>query len=334
MIHNYHTVRGILCCYMWCTSPAKSRTLQVQANVEASSKSSCQCADFLGEAAARTRVSQTTGRNDDLRHELLCDCRTFWCRFAGFPYACQSAQLPAKRPVKQSRRQGPRHASKPRKVEWQQTSKPSASQANQANKHSPSINQSNKFLPPSPPTRLSRSIFRNMAPYSAIDDVPDLTGKVFIVTGANSGVGYESTRAFLRKGAEVVMACRNPKRVARAMKRLMADKTLPKGAADNVVFIQLDLGDLKSVKEFASEFSSSFDRLDCLLNNAGLWLGEKARTADDFDQVMGVNHVSEHCLQLSGRDLWLVLVYYILNMITRQGTDFTVNIQTNRHVIC
>lgn len=135
-----------------------------------------------------------------------------------------------------------------------------------------------------------------MAPYSAIDDVPDLTNQVIIVTGANSGVGFESTRAFLRKGAIVVMACRNPKRVKDAMKRLAVDETLPKYAFNNAVFIRLDLADLKSVKQFATEFEAQFDRLDCLLNNAGLWLGEKARTTDDFDQVMGVNHLGAFAL--------------------------------------
>jgi NAD(P)-dependent dehydrogenase (short-subunit alcohol dehydrogenase family) len=135
-----------------------------------------------------------------------------------------------------------------------------------------------------------------MPPYSAFDDMPDLSGKVFLVTGANRGCGLECTRAFLRKGAEVVMACRNESNALAAISLLARDQSLPRGATDKAHYMHLDLGDLESVRKFSEQFLSSFDRLDCLLNNAGLLVDfsdmTKAWTVDGFERTIGVNYVS------------------------------------------
>ena len=146
--------------------------------------------------------------------------------------------------------------------------------------------------PPAPFSQLSKSHTKTMPAYSAINDVADLTGKVFIVTGANSGLGYEATRAFLRKGAVVVMACRNPKKAQDALDELARDESLPSNAIENARFMPLDLADQKSVKSFAAEFMASFEQLDVLLNNAGLMQDKRRTTVDGFEVTMGVNHVS------------------------------------------
>jgi NAD(P)-dependent dehydrogenase (short-subunit alcohol dehydrogenase family) len=122
-------------------------------------------------------------------------------------------------------------------------------------------------------------------------DVPDQSGRTAVVTGANSGLGYVSARELARKGARVVLACRSEARGAGAVNRLMAE--VP-GA--DVEFIRLDLGELDSVREFASVFERAHGRLDLLLNNAGVMALPLGRTADGFETQFGVNHLGHFAL--------------------------------------
>src|SRR5712692_9470596 len=95
-------------------------------------------------------------------------------------------------------------------------------------------------------------------------DIPYQNGRVAIITGANSGVGYESAVALARKGARVVMACRSKEKAERARQALLARAP---GAAVDV--LPLDLGNLESVRTFAESFNAHYVRLDILMNNAG-----------------------------------------------------------------
>ena len=95
-------------------------------------------------------------------------------------------------------------------------------------------------------------------------DIPDLTGKVIIITGANAGLGIENTRQFSEKGATVIMACRNLEKGRKAMEKVLAKNTEAK-----LDLIQLDLADQSSIKTFVQKFTEKYDRLDVLLNNAG-----------------------------------------------------------------
>ncbi|WP_328555675.1 oxidoreductase [Streptomyces sp. NBC_00358] len=122
-------------------------------------------------------------------------------------------------------------------------------------------------------------------------DVPEQSGRTAVVTGANSGLGYVSARELARKGARVVLACRSERRGAEAVDRLVAE--VP-GA--NVEFIRLDLGELDSVREFVSVFERTHDRLDLLLNNAGVMALPLGRTADGFETQFGVNHLGHFAL--------------------------------------
>ncbi len=122
----------------------------------------------------------------------------------------------------------------------------------------------------------------------------DLSGKVYIVTGANSGVGLETTRQLVKQGAHVVMACRrveNAKKVAQSFASLKASlKTSLRGSYE---VMRCDLADLASVRNFVEEFLSSHKKLDGLMGNAGLVvMGSKAHyTVDGFEETIGVNYL-------------------------------------------
>ncbi|MBF6205958.1 SDR family NAD(P)-dependent oxidoreductase [Streptomyces gardneri] len=113
-------------------------------------------------------------------------------------------------------------------------------------------------------------------------NIPDQSGKKFIVTGANSGLGAETVRALAAAGGEVVLACRN---VAKG-ERVAAD------LGDRAVVRELDLADLASVRAFAE----SVDGADVLINNAGVMALPEGRTADGFEKQIGTNHLGHFAL--------------------------------------
>ncbi|MET9454475.1 oxidoreductase [Streptomyces canus] len=119
--------------------------------------------------------------------------------------------------------------------------------------------------------------------------IPDQSGRVAVVTGANSGIGYVTARELARRGARVLLACRSEARGAGAGERLVAE--VP-GA--EVQFARLDLGDLSSVREFAAAYP--YDRLDLLINNAGVMALPYGTTADGFETQFGTNHLGHFAL--------------------------------------
>ena len=130
-----------------------------------------------------------------------------------------------------------------------------------------------------------------MSEHWTTSDIPDMSGKVVIVTGANSGIGYETARVLARKGASVVMACRNLEKANSAASEI----TL--GDPDAVLdIIRLDLADLDSVRSFADKFKSRYAQLDLLINNAGVMVPPFTRTADGFELQFGANHLGHFAL--------------------------------------
>ncbi len=121
--------------------------------------------------------------------------------------------------------------------------------------------------------------------------IPDLTGEVAIVTGANSGIGYETAKAFSEKGATVIMACRSLDKAQAAADRIRQD--VP---AANLDIICLDLADLAAVRDFAETFKARYDRLDILVNNAGIMIPPYTRTRDGFEVQFGANHLGHFAL--------------------------------------
>lgn len=117
-------------------------------------------------------------------------------------------------------------------------------------------------------------------------DIPDLSGKVAVVTGANSGLGLESVRALAGAGAHVVMAARSRTRAQSAR-----DDVLAQDAGASLELVDLDLGSLESVKEAAATITSAHPVVDILINNAGLMALPEGRTEDGFETQFGVNHL-------------------------------------------
>ncbi|WP_230195792.1 oxidoreductase [Streptomyces sp. NBC_00080] len=120
-------------------------------------------------------------------------------------------------------------------------------------------------------------------------DIPDQGGRTAVVTGANSGLGYVTARELARKGARVVLACRSETRGREAVRRLHEE--VPRAKAE---LRRLDLGDLASVREFADGLP--YDRLDLLVNNAGVMAMPYGTTADGFETQFGVNHLGHFAL--------------------------------------
>ncbi|MEG3629741.1 oxidoreductase [Streptomyces poriticola] len=123
----------------------------------------------------------------------------------------------------------------------------------------------------------------------SVHDIPDQSGRVAVVTGANSGLGYVTARELARKGARVVLACRSETRGAAAVRRLAAE--VPGARAE---LRRLDLGDLASVREFAGTLP--YGHVDLLVNNAGVMALPYGTTADGFETQFGVNHLGHFAL--------------------------------------
>jgi len=116
-------------------------------------------------------------------------------------------------------------------------------------------------------------------------DMPDLTGKKFVVTGANGGIGLEIARALAAKNAHVVMACRDLRKAAAAIESI--HRTTPGAALE---LVALDLSSQASVKQAAQEILARHPRIDGLINNAGIMWVHEGRTVDGFEQQTGTNH--------------------------------------------
>lgn len=148
-----------------------------------------------------------------------------------------------------------------------------------------------------------------------IDNIPELGGKVIVVTGGNSGLGYESVKAFAAKGAEVILACRSMEKGEAAKAEIM--KGNPAGS---IKVMTLDLMELNSIQTFASEFKQQYHRLDVLLNNAGIMMSPYELTSDGFESQMGTNHLGH-----------FALTGLLINLIINTPNSRVVNVSSNAH---
>ena len=122
------------------------------------------------------------------------------------------------------------------------------------------------------------------------DQVPDQTGRTALVTGANTGIGFETAKVLAARSARVLLACRNPDKAEDALTRIRAD--VPDA---DLSFVPLDLADLASVRAAAERILEE-PRLDLLINNAGLMIPPLSHTVDGFELQMGVNHLGPFAL--------------------------------------
>lgn len=121
--------------------------------------------------------------------------------------------------------------------------------------------------------------------------VPDMQGKTIVITGANSGIGYEAATILAGRGAEIVMAVRN---YEKGQKALQAIQNVHPNA--KLQLMRLDLSELASIRHFAEEFRQNHHKLSILINNAGVMMPPYSRTQDGFELQFGSNHLGHFAL--------------------------------------
>lgn len=157
-----------------------------------------------------------------------------------------------------------------------------------------------------------------MAPWTTAD-IPDQTGRVFVVTGANTGLGLAATRALAEKNAHVVMACRNLDKANAARDGLGA-------LAEHTEVRRLDLGDLSSVRTFGEELSDW--RIEVLINNAGVMIPPQSTTSDGHELQWGTNVLGHFLLtnlllpRLTDRVVWMSSIAHLHGRIDFDDPDW------------
>lgn len=146
-------------------------------------------------------------------------------------------------------------------------------------------------------------------------NVSDMTGKTVVVTGANSGIGRETARALAGAGAKVVITARDSERGAAAQADIR--RTTGNDAVDLVVF---DLGDLGSVRKHAALMLGELERIDVLVNNAGVVLSDRRETVDGFEATFAINHLGP-----------FLLTNLLLERIKQSAPARIVNVSSTAH---
>jgi NAD(P)-dependent dehydrogenase (short-subunit alcohol dehydrogenase family) len=123
------------------------------------------------------------------------------------------------------------------------------------------------------------------------EDVPSQEGRVFVVTGANGGIGFHTARVLAARGGRVIMSCRRPEAAEEAAIRIRA--AAPRASLEVEA---LDLASLASVRASAERLVGRLPRLDCLINNAGIMSVPRSLTADGFERQLAVNHLGHFAL--------------------------------------
>ncbi|KAJ1983465.1 Retinol dehydrogenase 13 [Dimargaris verticillata] len=139
---------------------------------------------------------------------------------------------------------------------------------------------------------------------------------VAIVTGANTGCGYETTKGLLQAGYHVILACRNPDITQKAIDRLKQETDL-----DHMEFMELDLASLTSVAGFCNTFKAKGLPLHLLVNNAGIMMTPYARTAEGFESQFGVNYVGH-----------FVLTMKLVDVLKHSAPARIINLTSNAHL--
>jgi len=122
-------------------------------------------------------------------------------------------------------------------------------------------------------------------------NIPSLKGKTIIVTGGNSGLGFEAVKALAEKGAQVVLACRNLDKGVKAKNEILSLYLQAK-----IEVMELDLMDISSIRSFVAKFKNEHAKLDVLINNAGIMMVPYGLTKDGFEQQIGTNHLGHFAL--------------------------------------
>lgn len=134
--------------------------------------------------------------------------------------------------------------------------------------------------------KISDSGFSNWTP----DRLPDLTGKRYLITGGNTGLGFEAARMLAGENADIVIACRNAEKARAAVAEL---DRLGSGTTN---FVVMDLSSLASVRNAADEIRQRYDGLDAIINNAGIMQAPQQQTADGYELQFATNHLGHFLL--------------------------------------
>ncbi|KAI4871240.1 hypothetical protein NFI96_019763 [Prochilodus magdalenae] len=154
-----------------------------------------------------------------------------------------------------------------------------------------------------------RNLFR---PWSS--DVK-LHGKTVLITGANTGIGKETAIDLAKRGARIIMACRDMEKAEAALKEV-----IEASGNQNVVTRKLDLSDSKSIREFAQTINSEEKEVNILINNAGVMVCPYGKTADGFEMQIGVNHMGH-----------FLLTYLLLDLIKRSVPARIISVSSMAH---
>ena len=147
------------------------------------------------------------------------------------------------------------------------------------------------------------------------ENIPDLKGKIIIITGANSGLGFEITRVLSYKSPTIIMACRNLEKAENAKNIILEEN--PQAQLN---LMQIDLSKLSSVKNFAKTFTEKYNKLDILFNNAGVMFAPKTITEDGLELHMAANHYGH-----------FVLTGLLLNQLSKAENARIVSISSMGH---
>jgi NAD(P)-dependent dehydrogenase (short-subunit alcohol dehydrogenase family) len=142
-----------------------------------------------------------------------------------------------------------------------------------------------------------------------------LDGKVVVITGANAGIGYETAIALAKKNAHVTLACRDLTRAQEAANKI---KEISKN--QNIFIEELDLASLQSIRDFAKNFKEKSNRLDILINNAGVFMSRYSKTNEGFELHFGVNHLGH-----------FLLTNLLLDLIKNSAPSRIINLSSDLH---
>jgi len=139
--------------------------------------------------------------------------------------------------------------------------------------------------------------------------------KIILITGANSGIGKEATRALAKKGATIIMACRNLEKAEPVCEMIQAESENP-----NIEVMKLDLASLKLIRNFTQEFLARYQKLNVLINNAGTFCMKRKEAEDEFEKTMGVNHLRH-----------FLLTYELLPILEKTPGARIINVGSDAH---
>lgn len=142
-----------------------------------------------------------------------------------------------------------------------------------------------------------------------------MKNKLVLITGANSGIGKATSIELARLGATVVMVCRSKERGEEALKEVRE-----KSGSKKLNLMLCDLASMKSIKNFCEDFLNKYDRLDVLINNAGIILPKRQFTEDGFEMQLGVNHFGH-----------FLLTNLLLDLIKRSAPSRIINVSSGAH---